>query len=206
MHKLTLCLLALLLSLSSIAQQNQVQPKQEIGLAFRGLGSFGLIYRAGNEEALWRFRLMNASAYSDDEESDSIGATSDGLDIDFLIGREFRQPLNDKFTLRYGVDIGAGVDFDRSTNRIIEASYSVDNYYRSDLYRANFNLVFGANYQLHENLIFGMEILPGGSYTFGETKRRNTYGTNNREYVSDVSNWDFDLSLTRVLMTLAYQF
>lgn len=88
--------------------------RRELGLTFTGINSFGLTYRQGGDESLWRFRAFSALGNTNNETADSSNRLSQNFDFFLGAGREYRAPLTGNFQLRYGADLVAGINYDRN--------------------------------------------------------------------------------------------
>jgi hypothetical protein len=69
-----------------------------------------------------------------------------------------------------------------------------------------YKLVFGFNYKLGDNFVIGAEVLPNFSYTTGTSIEKYYYTNNGDEVKSDISGFNYGLSNTSVLLSLAYRF
>lgn len=69
---------------------------REGGLTFSGLNNFGLTYRVGKPEALWRFNAMSIDAARRDIDFPDHNETETNSGLQFSIGREFRKNLAEK--------------------------------------------------------------------------------------------------------------
>ena len=101
--------------------------------------------------------------------------------------------------MRYGADLSFRylknkLDFnDNENTRLSTRTY----------YEPRFNLVFGFNYVIREQLIIGAEILPYFSYTFGSFVDEFS-DNDNRE--TDVSRINYGLSNTSIMLSVGYRF
>jgi hypothetical protein len=131
--KITTAVLVLL-SPFILSAQNSTTPEakkprvQEVGLALPNLKDFsqiGLIYRIGNEKAMWRFGTLSFKGSNDGytivEEREVV---RDQLTINFSAGREFRKKVAKKFELRMGGDLIIG--YSRGANASITYVYDED--------------------------------------------------------------------------------
>jgi hypothetical protein len=121
------------------------------------------------------------------------------------VGKEYRKNIIDNLEMRFGVDISfryaqSKFDFDDKT---------IDDHDRSNeqtTFQPGVNFVFGFNYLLGENILIGAELLPGFTYTTGETVEKSYYNNDGEEIKSDISGFNYGLSNTSVLLSLAYRF
>ena len=76
----------------------------------------------------------------------------------------------------------------------------------STSYIPGINLVFGLNYEISDNFVFGAEILPGFSCTSGTHVSKGLPNGNVEDLKTNISGYSFGLSNNSVLLTLAYRF
>tara|TARA_R110001592_G_scaffold234658_2_gene492319 strand:+ start:52166 stop:52789 length:624 start_codon:yes stop_codon:yes gene_type:complete len=207
MKKILISFFAIVLMMPLGAQSQDAPKQREIGLIFTGLNSFGLTYRQGKAEALWRFRVANVSGGSDNSVGDSLSNRSQRFAADLMAGKEFRKTLDEHFTFRYGLDLGLGLRLNEANNENMFVNGSDQSTNASQLFTASMNLVLGFNYQLSDKFILGAEVLPSFGYTFGQ--QEFTYITSNRgarTNVQDVSDWSYQMRLSSILLSAVYVF
>ena len=119
---LVLCLS--LITSTSYAQDSQ--KKQELGLMVQNTDNFGLIYRFGDENSLWRISSIIGLTYNINRDHTYPGdlnreerRESKYRKYELRFGKEFRVPINDHLKFRYGIDIFGAyssdeTDLDRS--------------------------------------------------------------------------------------------
>ena len=137
--------------------------QQEVGVQFSGLGSFGLTYRVGTPEAMWRFQLLNGSLGLTNGDRDSILNRSNNLTVWIGAGREIRKPIAENLELRYGVSIGYG--YQRRATLFEDQNSDIFNRTTYNDHNATASLITGINYVLDDQFIFGAELTPGIQYT-----------------------------------------
>ncbi len=158
------------LSAQTKSELNQKVIQHELGIAaqLNNLGNPILIYRVGVPKSLWRFSLLNLNHFNKtDKNNDASANVQRSHEIGLRAGKEFRRPINEKFTLRYGADIN--FNYSSSKSQIVNTSQSPE-IYQQFIY--GINGVFGANYQITENLLFGAEIQPVISYRVSVSNRQ----------------------------------
>ena len=194
--------LGIFMSLYSVAQETQKQ--KEVGIAFRNLDNFGLTFRSGTNKSLWRFSTLLVSGGNFEETTDSVEnkQSSRGFGIGF--GREYRESISDKIELRFGADLMfsynySKVDFDNNS------SVGRERFTERTTYQPGVNLVFGLNYLLN-NLVFGAELLPNFGYITGTSVERDSRSDDGMERKTDISGFNYGLSNTSALLSLAYRF
>jgi hypothetical protein len=184
------------------AQEN---PKQkEVGLAFRSFDNFGLTFKVGSDKSLWRFNTLAINGGTYEKTGDSLNSDSKSFGVNLRFGKEFRKVIYENLELRYGADLF----FQYTNSRNNEDDLSVDDYDRlseQTCYEPGINLVFGLNYVLKNNLVFGVELLPGFSYFTGKSVEKNYY-SDGKKIESDISGIHYGLSNSSALLTLAYRF
>ena len=197
MKKLVLSLFAFTIAITIMAQE---KPRiKEIGIVFSNLDNFGLSFKIGKEKALWRINTMLIDGGNVEETMDSVVSKTSSIGFMFGVGREYRKTIAKNLELRYGADLSFRytknkLDFNANENtRLSTRTY----------YEPRFNLVFGFNYVIKEQLIIGAEILPYFSYTFGSFVDEFS-DNDNRE--TDISRIDYGLSNTSIMVSVGYRF
>lgn len=197
MKKIKISLFFILASLVLTAQETPKQ--QELGLVFRNLNSFGITYRVGTPDALWRINSTLFSGGHSQSEIDSMQYRQDRLGLDLSVGREYRRPLSDKINFRIGADVLLGYEFNRqrrdgnSLNPDFEAFIGEA--------QIGLSLITGINYQLNEDFILGLELNgPTLSYTLERYDR--AFGSD--EELEWTSTINYGFSNYGVLFSLVY--
>lgn len=199
MKKSLLIVFALFIGISSFAQETKKQ--KEVAIAFGSLNSFGLTYKFGKTNSLWRINTLMVSGNNYDESSDSLERNNSSFGFNLRFGKEFRKSITDKLELRYGADLFLGTD--QTSNGVDDKSaFGYTNEQKTESISPGISLVFGFNYLISENLLLGAEMMPGISYTMGTITRTQ----NDIETKSDMTSLNYGLSNSPVLLTLAYRF
>jgi hypothetical protein len=178
---------------------------KEIGLTLEGFDDFGINYKVGKPDALWRFNSVfisggrSESSFTSDSEE-----IQKSFGIGVGIGREFRKPVVENLQFRYGVDI----TFNYYTSES-EQIRDYDPYYNKTVnrnqYRPGLSLILGVNYIIKEKFIIGAEILPGVYYSTAEDAT-DYHNSNEADTHLDSSSFGFQGSLSTAVVTLAYRF
>ena len=198
MKKLTMILVAIIMSISLMAQEKTKQ--KEVGLVFNNLDQFGVSYKSGTNKSLWRYSLLlmsgsNVSSTSDYEEQDNkrFGA---GLKF----GKEYRKEISEKLEFRYGAD----VSFSYSKSETESENDVRPRFYNSSTsYRPGFNFVFGMNYLLNEHFAIGAEVLPYFEYNI----EKRSHEINGEDIVeSNGTGIYYGLNSSYALLSLSYRF
>lgn len=196
MKRSILVVLTICLALSTQAQE---KPRlKEVGITFRNLDNFGITYRTGTETALWRFNSLAFTGGKNNLYTDSADSYASQLSISVSVGREFRKPITEKLTFRYGVDLKTNFSgsFSEYDDKSIANADRIDNrFYISPGLQA----IVGLNYTLNNNLVFGAELLPSIGYNIlvDNGSRALSIGRN---------SWNYGLSSSNLLLSIAYQF
>jgi len=189
------------MSLPVMAQEKTKQ--REVGITFSSFSRFGLIYKTGTNKALWRYNTLLISGSNYKQSEDSLDRTGNNSGFKLSFGREYRKIVAENLELRYGLDVSFSYYYSGSKTD----DYSVDNHdrrYNSDSYEPGVNLVFGLNYVISKNLVVGAEILPSLSYNFGSDSHKYYY--NDKEIKSSFHAFEYGLSNTSALLSIAYRF
>lgn len=157
MKKPFLILSALLMSISLFAQDGG--KLREVGLTTSNLSNFGLTYRVGTSEKLWRFNVADIRANLTGDDSDNgVTSTTSEYGIGFRIGREKRKSLGSNLESRLGVDFSG--NFSSSSYRT-KSGGQTGNVRNQSEWGLGVNLVAGLNYVIKEKFVIGAELLPG---------------------------------------------
>lgn len=202
MKKSLLILTSFLIAFSSYSQDSTTTERQrEIAIGFSSLNSFGLSYKFGKPNSLWRINTMVISGTNSSENADSLDYQSTTLGFTVRFGKEFRKSLTDKLEIRYGADLSFNIAQSKR-DREDKSTTNNDRFDERKTYSPGINLVFGFNYLINPNLIIGAEILPGFVYTTGT----ETDISNGIETKTDISEYRYGLTNNAALITLAYRF
>jgi hypothetical protein len=203
--KKTFLILLTIASTCSINAQEKTKQK-EVGFTFSNLDNFGLSYKFGNSNSVWRINTLLVSG-SETKRTDSNRETnSKSIGFTLKFGKEYRKQITEKLEFRYGADLSFGYnknENDANDQHLIDDLYVTNNNSETVLYRPGANLIIGFNYLVSENIILGAELLPGFNYMSGTTTRTNS---NFVETETDLSGFDYGLSSSSALLTLAYRF
>lgn len=193
----TIISLILLFSLS-ISFAQEVQKVKELGITFEDFYGFGITYRFGHENAVWRVNAINSNNSSFTNDQDLYSTTNNGINLGASIGREIRKPLRDNFELRYGVDVG--FSYSKFENKLNDGTLN-----RKDTrttYTPNVGLVLGFNY-LTPQIIIGAELTPSLGYTTTEVINKD-YNSGSRDE-SLGYGYSTNFSSLSALISVAYR-
>ncbi len=201
MKKSVLILLSFTMSIFVVAQE---LPKiKEVGIVFSSLDNFGLTFKIGKENSLWRFNTLLINGGNMEETLDSVVSKTSSVGFGFGFGKEYRKILVKNFELRFGADLS--FRFIHQKNELNDNR--VNGYDRSrnkTFYEPGFNLVIGFNYVINDQFIIGAEILPYFSYTFGSIDE--IHSVDDKEMKTDISGFHYGLSNTSIMLSLGYRF
>ena len=134
-------------SITSLAQETKPKVK-EVGITFYNFQNYGAMFKIGQENKLWRFRVLSGNINS----RASGDLTSNAFGFNISAGRERRKAVSDKLNFIYGIELSSGyrtnVTKDLS-RKITQKSISL-----------GFTGVIGFNYFINKNLFVGGELLP----------------------------------------------
>lgn len=200
MKKALVLISILVISLLANAQSNKTI--QELGLTFSNIDQFGLTYRIGTKQALWRFNALNFSGtFNTNNTANTNNTFTNNLTLGFSIGREYRMPINKRVDFRIGADLMYNY-----TKKYSETLY-INNTYNSGsqtqvTHLPGFNFVFGLNLKL-KAFIIGAELKPSFQYGIGTIDE--TEGSNPSEH-KDLSSILFSASNYPVQFSMVYPF
>jgi len=201
-HLFTLA--AVLLTSVAFSQTSSSSAVNEVGFTFSSLNNFGLTYRTGTQQAVWRFTTLASSVGSTEQDAPTQTLSTDAFSFDLAAGRELRRPITEKFEFRFGGDLG--LRFSRFETETDDKVGNLDTSSEENLVTPRFNLVLGFNYVFASKIVMGAEILPQVSYTTGTRKERSPNLNNGAERETDISNFQFLLTNSSVLHSIAYRF
>jgi hypothetical protein len=191
---MTRTLIFLLLAAATCAVHAQSGPYREAGLAFHGLNHFGVIYRTGTADRLWRFNSSFVTGNNEKSRSDNQERIIRNFNGSLWAGREYRKSLHEKIQIRTGFDIS--LDFRHWKQKTDDLTvFNNDDEQSRTTWRPGVNAVIGMNYLISDRMLVGFELLPGIGYVFGTEMRRSA--GQNREW--DISGFDVDLSNSAML-------
>jgi hypothetical protein len=197
MKKTATLFLWITLPLCLLAQDTTKQ--KEIGITFYGLNDFGLSYKVGSENALWRFQTLYLTGSFGKDERSNLEEKMQHAELGFRIGREHRTLFFDKLEWRFGWDVSFSFLYLKRDARPSGLFTSV---IKETLYQPGLNLVLGLNYLITDHIAFGVELLPGVSYGTGTRTQDN----GDIEVEIDVSEFNIGFSSNAVLLSLNYRF
>ena len=157
--KKTLLILAGL-SISFLISAQDVQKQKEVGVVFSNFDNFGLTFKTGNKNSMWRFSSLFCGGQKSIKDPSNLNRNE--ISTDLKIGKEFRKSINDNFEFRYGLDLAFGYGNMKS--------YTNDKQIR---YSPSINLVLGVNYITKNNIILGAELLPYVGYSIQNITETN---------------------------------
>jgi hypothetical protein len=178
---------------------------KEIGLTLQSFDDFGLNYKVGRPDALWRFNSMFFSGWKLESTNDSGSENiNKSFGIGVGIGREFRKPLVENLQFRYGVDITFSYSAGETRTDVPN-----DPYYNQTTNRKQYSpgvaFVLGLNYVIKEKMVIGAEMLPVIYYSISKSDS-DFDNSDDRDSHSEMSGFGFEGSLSTVVVTLAYRF
>lgn len=189
-----------LITISMLAYCQDSGGVKELGIIFKNLDSYGLNYKWGRSTSLWRLDALVGDGYRFQEENNDndIQNSEDGLSLSLRFGKEFRKEIANRFQLRTGVLTQASYD---SYNREQLGTGTGDfNYVRkTTTFGAHF--ILGVVYTNANNFVFGVEILPGITYSFGHRGNDDDMVKPN-----DISIWNYGFNNSIAQLSVAYQF
>ncbi len=176
---------------------------KEAGLSFYDLDGFGLNYKVGTHEKLWRFNSLAGSIYSTEETYLSTETERKGFGVYASVGREFRKRLADDFEFRYGFDLS--FDYGRSKSESYVNDHAGIAYSEKiQGYSTGINAVFGINYLIKGKIVIGGELLPGLKYVRNSIEKHSMITNETQEQNNTRLNFGFGSS--SILLVIAYRF
>ena len=213
-------LLLLFLGVCLNVNSQETSRQKELGIAFSSLNNFGIVFRLGNEKAMWRFTGMQVSGIDNNRENirndiNNSDNTDESSSFGFSVssGREYRKLINDKFELRYGFDLFFGYNDSKnefgSNNNLTLPPFFSKTKIVSTSFSYGVNAVLGFNY-IHNSLVFGAELQPFIAMQETESERtdsRNVNGISETfESTETSSGINYGLNNNFALISIAYRF
>ncbi|TCP24667.1 hypothetical protein EV195_10598 [Tenacibaculum skagerrakense] len=198
--KKTLLSLLLLGATITTAFAQEEEKRQEVGINFSSLNSFGFTYKTGTSKNLWRFNVLalNINSFETENDDNVTGNDQSNIGAQISIGKEFRKAITKNLEFRYGFDVAFSYTHLKSSNSTATDSFERE----STVYTPSVAGVIGVNYVFNDNLAFGVELLPRFSYRTGDfTETNNTVVTN-----GDISGYNFGFGNSPAQLSLSYRF
>lgn len=196
MKKLFIPLVILtMVPLSSLSQEVQSKVR-EIGVSFSSLNNFGIRYRSGNENTLFRLTFLSingaSNSYTQNYVSNYINSFGFGLNL----GVESRKFITDKMDSYWGVDLLSS--YDTQTNKYDPSFNKSENQNLS----IGMGLIIGLNYRINSNLSLSAEVIPSVRYLYN----RSTNTTAEEEATQTNKSFQYGFSNNGANLTLSYRF
>jgi hypothetical protein len=181
----------------AISANCQSEIRKEVGIEFRNLDYFGVTYRTGTEQALWRISGFSIGASKDESYgSGTVIYTSSSAGVSLQFGREFRKAITDKFQFRYGLDLSYSYTV-TSSNYDSPSSHTK---LTVGVSRPGVVGVLGANVLINEHFLVGAELQPQISYKIGHQKEENLMdGSETNRDIPGFEFWVRDLLALSVI-------
>lgn len=186
-----------------IAQEAVKQ--KEIGLIFSNLDNFGLTFRTGTAESLWRFNTLLITGNNRKNTNEDVIDKQNNIEVGISVGKEFRKSIIQNIELRYGADLSFNYSLSKS-NTDVNNDNTIDRSTKNTNYTPGINLVLGLNYKLSDHFVIGAEVLPYFIYTAGTVIQKTYLPNNTIENESKSSAFNYGLSNRSVLLSLVYRY
>lgn len=199
----TLPIITLLLVLWNLSTAQEIKRVHEVGLGLAGFDDFTMVYRIGNEKALWRLQTLFSRGYrSADMVRDSMVDENQYHSVGIAIGRECRKNIVDQLDFRFGSDVG--FNYAKSRMKVDDISIlNGDEEYWSQSFNPRIHLVLGFVYSIQEKLVIGIEVLP--SFGVNYNKRYDDDGYGEPTEFSDVG-FSYSVNKDVIWLSVAYRF
>ncbi|MDD4429703.1 MAG: hypothetical protein WC186_01075 [Bacteroidales bacterium] len=207
MKKNLLILFFAAISVPFMAQQSVNQ--KEIGLITNNFDTFGLSYKVGSSESLWRFSAFNLSGSNQDSRADSSSTNVNNIGIALRVGKEFRKSIYKNFEFRYGADLSFSYTHSSNDYKPSSTANSNTNVEYSN-YSPGLYLVLGVNYVINNKFSIGAELNPGMSYWSTKRNEKYLFGQYDGSFVTSESTSKntgigYNFSSTPILFTISYK-
>jgi hypothetical protein len=175
---------------STIAQESKPKVK-EVGITFYNLKKYGAIFKIGQADRLWRFRVLSANLNT----TDRGNGISSGTNFNVSAGRERRKSVSDKLNFIYGIELSGGIRSYKNKNDNTNVTLTQNSF------SAGLTGVIGFNYFLTNSVFVGGELLPIAQ--FSQTSSENSL------FAGDLNvshNYSFGFNNNSVLLSVGIKF
>jgi hypothetical protein len=203
MKKLALTVMLVTLLPAILLSQDQVPVRRhEIGFTFSSLNNFGMIYKTGRSNTLFRASVLSlnlAENKSWGRTEDSLSTRSSNFGAVVSAGFERRVNLVEHLQFAWGAEGGVAYTYNKSKSESNNANATSTQW----TLRPTLSFVLGACYTIKEHIVLSAEIYPYFGYAWGKQKTENS-SNNSREVTT--SNFVYGLNSGSARLTVAYRF
>jgi hypothetical protein len=155
---------------------------------------------------MWRFNTVLLSTGVNKYSIDTSKVVNFGFGLS--LGNEFRNALNENFEFCFGYDFSYSHNYSKTSK---DRSYNDLRYSKSSTNGYGFNFVLGANCVIKNQVVIGLEILPGILYSktnseYGIENPGNTNSPFSKPKKQLNKSFNFGFSNTSARITVAYRF
>jgi hypothetical protein len=181
---------------SSVAQEANSRIR-ELGINLSG-STFGIRYKTGNENNLFRVTLLSLSGstskYKSASNNESI-SNSQGLGLNF--GFEKRKFVSDNLNIYFGSDLLT------SYQRHISKNVNPTQTYTDLSFSTGLGLLLGFNFKISSKINISSEIMPSISYSTSKSTSEYNNGTTIK---TSSTGFNYGLRTDGVNLTLSFNF
>ena len=178
---------------SSVAQEANSRIR-ELGINLSG-STFGIRYKAGNENTLFRVSLLSLGGSSSKYKSASnIESTENSQGLGFNFGFEKRKLVSDNLNIYYGSDLLT------SYQRHISKNGSPTQTNKGFSFSPGLGLLLGFNFKISSKINISAEVMPSISYSIYKSSSEFN-GTTNK---TSSTRFDYGLGTNGVNLTLSF--
>jgi len=201
MKHVVLIILCLFISYPLIAQEKAKQ--KEVGIVFGSLNNFGFSFKTGTNKSLWRFgtTFINGTSGENISQNQTSKYNSQGVGVN--VGKEFRKNIASKLDLRYGADVY--FSYHNTKSDYFDSLNSWTNKNKSSINDYRLRFIFGFNYNVNENILFGIEMLPYFEYSIS-SQETTTNSESSSVRKNKRKDFNYGLNSSSVLLSLMYKF
>jgi hypothetical protein len=193
---------AMAISMATAQATTPTRKHHELGFTFSSLNGFGLRYKTGSDNNLFRITAMQLFGHHDDtygREQDSIDYKDRYYGANLEAGWEHRFEVAPSFFIALGAD--AGFTYSRTEHNSYVGTN--ENWTKRNTFGPSISLVTGATYVVKNRLVLSAEISPSVMYSRTIAETSNADGVQQK---LTTNAWSANLSTVNANLTVAYRF
>lgn len=148
----------LIMSLTLYSQDSQ--NINELGISFTSTTSYGIKYKFGTNDFLYRISVLSINGSTNSTKTDTtIKITNNNAGLSFSLGFEKIKPIKGNLSYYYGLDLIESYSYQKSST-LSNSSWTLN---------SGIGGVLGFLYKINDNFNISTEIIPTIKYTYGKS-------------------------------------